>query len=108
MEHAWKRLRRSRLWHVVGLLMFAQLGFPSYAQAQLTIGLEGRTNSMIEGLPPKIKDELIKFLKEALPLIDKSVDKYLTRVDEILHKNIEDGLASAQCSVIGVGAQFAD
>lgn len=62
------------------------------------IGLDSATRALLEGYPPKVREEVIKALKEALPLIDESVMKYLEAVNSIVAQR----LSQAACLTAGV------
>lgn len=94
---------------VAALSMFVT--FPSYSGAALfgvdvdaEFGLDQKTMEFINGLAPQVREEVIKLLKEALPLIDGSVTAYLDKVDGILEKQI----SHMQCAAIGAGAALSD
>ncbi len=67
-------------------------------------GLDQKTMDFINGLAPQVRQEVVKLLKEALPLIDSSVTAYLDKVDGILEKQINH----MQCAAIGAGAALSD
>jgi hypothetical protein len=67
-------------------------------------GLDQKTMEFINGLAPQVREEVVKLLKQALPLIDSSVTAYLDKVDIILEKQINH----MQCAAIGVGAALSD
>jgi hypothetical protein len=94
---------------VAALSMFVT--FPTYSGAALfgvdvdaEFGLDQKTMEFINGLAPQVREEVIKLLKEALPLIDGSVTAYLDKVDGILEKQI----SHMQCAAIGAGAALSD
>lgn len=69
-----------------------------------TVGLDEDTRRLLEDYPPKVRVELIKALKEALPLIDASVLKYLQSVDRIWAGQLRLGA----CLIGGIGKSFAE
>jgi hypothetical protein len=69
-----------------------------------TFGLDQKTMDFINGLAPQVRVEVLRLLKEALPLIDTSVISYLNKVDTILDKQI----SHIQCAAIGAGAALSD
>lgn len=85
-------------------LVVLTLLFPSVSAAQLgvqidaTVGLDAPTRELIDRLPDKVHEQVINTLKEALPLLDTSVDKYLGKVNEIL----DHQLNHSQCAIAGV------
>jgi hypothetical protein len=93
---------------VVSLITFA-LFFPSMPAAgqgipvhvDATVGLDEPTRELISKLPQNIHDQLIASLNDALPILQKSVDGYLAKVNDILDHQINH----AQCSVTGVMAE---
>jgi hypothetical protein len=80
-------------------LSFGQIAIPVKIDA--TVGLDEPTRELISRLPREVHDQLIAALQEALPLLDKSVDKYLAQVNGILDHQINH----AQCSLTGVIAE---
>lgn len=67
-----------------------------------TVGLDGPTRALIEGLPQALHDQIIKSLQDALPLLDQSVQKYVAQVNQILDTQINH----AQCAATGVVAEI--
>jgi len=66
-----------------------------------TVGLDEPTRELIDRLPKDIHVELIAALKEALPILQKSVDEYLAKVNDTLDHQINH----AQCALTGVIAE---
>jgi len=66
-----------------------------------TVGLDGPTQALIAGLPQNVREQIIKTLQEALPLLDQSIQKYLAQVNQILDSQINN----AQCSMDGIVAE---
>jgi hypothetical protein len=75
------------------------LGVRASLGLDATVGLDKSTRDFIAGLPSQVREQVMQLLKDALPLIDTSVDKYLTKVDDILNRQIDH----LQCSIVGVG-----
>ncbi len=78
--------------------------YSTISQAQITItgGLDKGTSDLIIQLPELVRIALIKAIAEALPLIDKSVTKYLEQINKIIGDNIATGATAVQC--VGVGS----
>lgn len=74
---------------------------PCQAQFGVTIGIDKDTLHGIEALPDNIKKALLDAIREALPLVDKSVAQYLAQIDKILETNIESGVTAIQCASAG-------
>jgi hypothetical protein len=68
------------------------------AKLKLEAGLDERTRALIQGMPKEVREQAILALKEALPLIDESVEKYLAEVDVIVTRQ----LATIDCSINGI------
>jgi hypothetical protein len=67
-----------------------------------TIGLDQPTRDLISELPKETREEIIKTLQGALPLLDKSVDSYLAAVSDIVDHQIDH----AQCAATGIIAEI--
>jgi hypothetical protein len=76
---------------------------PACAQPlPITIGVDQGTLNVINGLPNEIRVQLEKGVRDLLPDIDKSVEKYITDIDGVISKNMMDGINALQCSATGV------
>jgi hypothetical protein len=75
------------------------IGIPVKVDA--TVGLDGPTRELISKFPKEVHDQIIAALTEALPMLDKSVNAYLDKVNEILDHQINH----AQCAMTGVVAE---
>src|SRR5215469_15625259 len=80
---------------------FAGQGIPVGVNA--TVGLDDRTLDLLNRLPKEVREQIVNAVRDALPILDKSVNAYLAKVDEILDHQINH----AQCSVTGVIAEVA-
>jgi hypothetical protein len=78
------------------------------AHAQVTFGLDKGTNDTLQNLPEQLRLQLFKLLQDSLPLIDRSVEGYLSQIDKILRQNIADGLTGLQCSADGTISNIKD
>ena len=67
-----------------------------------TIGLDQPTRDLISELPREMREEVIKTLQGALPLLDKSVDSYLAAINDIVEHQIDH----AQCAATGIAAEI--
>lgn len=47
-------------------------------------GLDADTIRLLDGYPKEVKEQALQLVKEALPLLDKSVNSYLDRINAIL------------------------
>ncbi|MDT7003855.1 hypothetical protein [Klebsiella variicola] len=47
-------------------------------------GLDADTIRLLDGYPKEVKEQALQLVKDALPLLDKSVNSYLDRINEIL------------------------
>lgn len=74
---------------------------PAFAQLTITAGLDSGTKDLINQLPDKIREALVKALAQALPMIDKSVAGYLDQVNKIIASNIASGTTAVQCAAMG-------
>lgn len=66
----------------------AQLFAYVKTDSDVTVGLDETTRRLIQGLPDEVKKQVLDLLRQALPLIDTSVEKYLNRVDEIVSNQV--------------------
>lgn len=65
---------------------------------KLEAGLDPSTRALIEGMPKEVREQALQLLRDALPLIDESVAKYLGQVDAIMTRQ----LATIDCSLTGL------
>jgi hypothetical protein len=86
---------------VILLLLSSTLPRPNGAvdllrvEARAKVGLNAETLALVRGMPKEIREQALALLREALPLVDKSVYGYLDRLDETI--------ANAACKLEGVG-----
>lgn len=78
------------------------LGIKASAGLEVTAGLDKPTRELIARMPAEIRKQTVKLLKDALPLVDSSVLKYLDRVNEIVDTQIDH----AACTVTGAAANI--
>jgi hypothetical protein len=71
------------------------------AQLGVTFGFDSGTKDLIQGLPDNIRQQIEKAVADILPMIDKSVLNYETKLNDIVHNNIDFGMKSFQCAVDG-------
>src|SRR5262249_31334485 len=69
-----------------------------------TFGLDDKTINFIESLPKEMREQIIELLKQALPLINGSVDRVLDRVNDILNNQINN----IECGTIAAGEKLGD
>jgi hypothetical protein len=72
--------------------------------ASAEVGISAETRALIQGFPAEVREQLIKALKEAQPIVDKSVLSYLDKVDEILSRQ----LLNVQCTTVGTAIQVGE
>lgn len=65
--------------------------------AKTEIGLDESTRTLVNNLPPAIRQAVLDAIKEALPYLDKSVLLYLSKVQEIVNTT----LVNASCEFGG-------
>ena len=75
------------------------LGFHASASFEATFGLDQRTRDFIDSLPAKVREQVLGLLKDALPLIDKSILSYMEKVNDILDVQINH----IECAAVGTG-----
>ncbi|BCM19183.1 hypothetical protein [Mesorhizobium sp. J8] len=75
------------------------LGFKASADLEATVGLDQKTREFVDGLPKEVREQILGLLKDALPLIDQSINTYMFRVNEILDKQINH----IECAAVGTG-----
>lgn len=64
----------------------------------LEAGLDPSTRALIQSMPKEIREQALLLIRDALPLIDESVAKYLGQVDAIMTRQ----LATIDCSLTGL------
>ncbi|SAK80539.1 hypothetical protein AWB81_03972 [Caballeronia arationis] len=69
---------------------------------QVTAGLDQQTLDVLRLLPQQLREQALLLIKQALPLIDESVNSYLDRVSSIL----DDTINHFQCAGVGVSESF--
>ncbi len=74
------------------------------ASLDATIGLDRATQQLIARMPKEVHKATLALLKEALPEIDKSVNGYLEKVDEIIGGQIDH----FSCSLTGSAKTLGD
>jgi hypothetical protein len=80
---------------------FGQLSVPVDVNIDATIGLDEPTRALIGNLPKAMHDQLIASLQDALPILQKNVDEYLAKVNDILDHQINH----MQCAITGIAAE---
>jgi hypothetical protein len=76
------------------------------AGLEVTHGFDKPTRDLIARMPEKFREETVKLLKEALPLVDSSVLKYLERVNEIVDTQIDHAACAMSATAANVGTMF--
>jgi hypothetical protein len=66
-----------------------------------SVGLDDRTLDLLNRLPKEVREQIVNAVGDALPILDKSVNAYLAKINEILDRQINH----AQCSMTGVIAE---
>src|SRR5262249_1333567 len=59
---------------------------------------------ILNRLPREIREQIVQAVKESLALVDVSVNKHMSRVDEILQSNID----RLRCQTTAAGTDFVD
>lgn len=95
------------------IIVFSTTIFSEAVKAQIQlpvipIGIDKGTQNFLQGLPEEVRKQLFKLLQDSLPLIDKSVDKYLKQIDDTIKSNVDYGLKATQCTTEGIAAQLKD
>lgn len=80
-----------------GMSLKAHLIQEYRAKIDVEAGLDKATRDLLQSLPEEVRKQAILALKEALPLIDESVEKYLDKVDDIVTKQ----LLALDCTIDG-------
>jgi hypothetical protein len=86
---------------VILVLLCASAPVVGQFTVDATVGLDEQTRELINRLPANVREQVLATLKDALPLLDKSVDGYLAKVNDILDHQIDH----AQCAATGVIAE---
>lgn len=101
MAHTSRRLKAIAVLCAGALLAgnaHAVLGAFFYAKvktdSEIVAGLDEKTRDLIDGMPEKVRVEAIKALKEAKPMVDESVAKYLEDLDARLSNRIDQTMCS--------------
>ena len=65
------------------------------------VGLDDGTLNMINGLPDKIKTATLDLLRDAMPIVDNSVNEYIDRVSSSISQNISAAVTQVSCDANG-------
>lgn len=70
------------------------------SEVEIVAGLDEPTRQLIEKLPAEVRTQLLQGVREALPLIENSVDKFAKRFDQL----VSDTLLKAACTTKGLSS----
>jgi hypothetical protein len=97
-------VRLNILWILLSCLTVA---VPIQANASLLsfdVGLDSETRDLIAKLPESLRQEFIRALQQAQPILDQSIEKYIAKVNEA----IQESIAHAHCATVGVSKGVGD
>ncbi|UIJ82425.1 hypothetical protein [Rhizobium leguminosarum] len=73
------------------------------ARLEAEVGLDAKTIAFLNRFPSEVRVQIVQTLKESLPLIDKSVEGYITQVNGVISSSIDQ----AACrSTVPIGVLF--
>lgn len=90
---------RSLLILIVAFVLSSSVAFAQLPT--IKFGVDSRTLGSIDSFPNNVAEAVLKILKEGLPLLDRSVQDYLNRVDMLIAANIARGSEAVKCTVAG-------
>lgn len=76
-----------------------KFGASASALLHVKAGIDESTQRFIESLVPEIREQVVQLIKEAMPLIDKSIKSYIEAIDGVLDKQVNH----LQCVALGAG-----
>jgi hypothetical protein len=88
----------------VGGQIDLNVGVRASASLDATVGLDGPTRDLIARMPNEIREQTLKLLREALPLIDQSVQGYLERANKIVDQQIDHFACAVTGAVAAAGS----
>lgn len=99
MTYRYRALALAALFSFSNLAMGMQLNLIQEYRAKIDVeaGLDKATRDLLQSLPEEVRKQAILALKEALPLIDVSVEKYLDKVNDI----VSIQLLALDCTIDG-------
>ncbi len=99
MTFRYRALALAALFSFSNLAMGMSLNLIQEYRAKIDVeaGLDKATRDLLQSLPEEVRKQAILALKEALPLIDTSVEKYLDKVNAILSSQ----LLALDCTIDG-------
>ena len=98
-----------RLYGALFFLSFLTINSHTFAASldlnlRAEAGISKETRQWIDTLPEKIRKEMLQLIKDAQPIVDESILRYLDRVDQIISKQT----ANARCEIQGLAEQLLD
>ncbi|WP_027664002.1 hypothetical protein [Rhizobium leguminosarum] len=69
------------------------------ARMEAEVGLDDKTIAFLNRLPAELRKQFVQMLKESLPLIDSSVQSYISQIDDVISSNIDQAACSATIPV---------
>jgi hypothetical protein len=76
--------------------------------AGISIGLDRDTRDTINNLPENIRKQLFLLIQQSLPLIDTSINWYITHIDLVLKDNVSQVIDHMSCNLHGVLENYKD
>jgi hypothetical protein len=59
------------------------------ASVAINVGLDPATRNFLERMPAEMREESLRLLREALPIIDRSVLSYLQEVENVINRQVD-------------------
>ena len=87
-------------------LLYAEAKVNIKTEHQIVAGLDDKTRAMILGLPDQARAQAIKFLQEAVPLVNEGLAQFLARLDSVLENRINGLVCSGQGLAKGVAEEL--
>lgn len=78
------------------------------ARLEAEVGLDAKTIAFLNRLPSEVRAQIVQTLRESLPLIDKSVEAYITQVRGVISSSIDQAACKSTAVLSGIIDQVKD
>lgn len=75
-------------------------------ESEIIAGLDEPTRNLIAGLPADAQKQAVEFVRQSLPLLDKSINGYIERVDLLIENRLNQLVCAGQAVGQGVAEEI--